>query len=157
MKGSSWTWLQQWKCESSPAQIKIFTVEQSGVIDVKYQPWVYSLLVSLQDNIKGKQVKAAMILLFVLFGSYEICSDVMFPQRQILYFLYQSHQNHNLFSIFRYSRALYRDYTSLHPQTALPAPPAFLSWRPSLHLTHPSGQTSPGYSISLPFCPGVQL
>lgn len=32
----------------------------------------------------------------------------MFPQRQILYFLYQSHQNHNLFSIFRYSRALYR-------------------------------------------------
>lgn len=64
----------------------------------KYQPWVYSLVVSLQDNIKGKQVKAVMILLFVLLDSYEICSDVMFLQRQILYFLYPSSPNHELVS-----------------------------------------------------------
>lgn len=81
----------------------------------------------------------------------------MFPQRQIRYFLYQSHQNHDLLSIFRYSRALYRDYTSLHPQRVLPAPSIFPGWRFSLHPTHPSGQTFPGYSISLPSCPGVQL
>lgn len=59
---------------------------------------MYSLVVSLQDNIKGKQVKAVMILLFVLLDSYEICSDVMFLQRQILYFLYPSSPNHELVS-----------------------------------------------------------
>lgn len=119
---------------------------------------MYSLVVSLWDNIKGKQVKAVTFLLFLLLDSYETFSDVMCPQRKILYFLFPSHANHDLVSkaVFWYSGALELFCTPLNLQKALPVLYFFPSWSSSLHPTHLSGLTSLGCSASLPTFPVVQ-
>lgn len=112
---------------------------------------MYSLVVSLQDNIKGKQVKAVTFLLFLPLDSYETLSGVMFPQRKILYFLLPSHPNHDLISRPSSGTAVVKTFfvPSLNLQRALPVLHFFPNQSSSLHPTRQSRLTSLGYSASL--------